>query len=89
MNQTLNSKKKLKFLVPFLKFFFSLANFFFFSIFFIVEYSSFAQDSVTYLHTVKRGLNSDSGGIVVARLAGMPIRAIKVAEELRTKFINR
>lgn len=39
-----------------------------------------------YLHTVKRGLNSDSAGIVVARLAGFPDRAIEIALKVREKF---
>ncbi|KAK4052465.1 hypothetical protein OIV83_002267 [Microbotryomycetes sp. JL201] len=44
------------------------------------------EDSVTYLHDVRRGLNDDSAGLVIARLSGMPQRAIDVATELRNRF---
>lgn len=47
------------------------------------------QDSVTYSHAVRRGLNPDSAGIIIARLAGMPERAIKVAQELRERYTQR
>lgn len=45
-----------------------------------------AQDSVTYRHEVRRGLNDDSAGLIIARLSGMPERAVKVATELRNRY---
>ncbi|GAA6046981.1 hypothetical protein JCM3770_003462 [Rhodotorula araucariae] len=43
------------------------------------------EDSVRYVHTIRRGLNSDSAGLVIARLAGMPPRAILTAREMRDR----
>ncbi|KAK4056998.1 hypothetical protein OIO90_001898 [Microbotryomycetes sp. JL221] len=44
------------------------------------------EDSVTYLHNVRRGLNDDSAGLVIARLSGMPQRAINIATKLRDRY---
>ncbi|GAA6006295.1 hypothetical protein JCM11491_002099 [Sporobolomyces phaffii] len=44
-------------------------------------------DSVRYVHEIRRGLNNDSAGLVIARLAGMPPRAIRTAKDLRDKFL--
>ncbi|GAA5851789.1 hypothetical protein JCM3766R1_006136 [Sporobolomyces carnicolor] len=44
-------------------------------------------DSVRYVHEIRRGLNKDSAGLVIARLAGMPPRAIATAKQLRDKFL--
>ncbi|KAM0790603.1 hypothetical protein ACM66B_004468 [Microbotryomycetes sp. NB124-2] len=44
------------------------------------------EDSVTYLHDVRKGLNDDSAGLVIARLSGMPQRAIEVATQLRNRY---
>ncbi|GAA5877150.1 hypothetical protein JCM1840_005671 [Sporobolomyces johnsonii] len=46
-----------------------------------------ADDSVRYIHEVRRGLNSDSAGLIIARLAGMPVRAIQVATDLKQRFL--
>ncbi|SCV71327.1 BQ2448_2915 [Microbotryum intermedium] len=43
-------------------------------------------NSVTYLHDVRKGLNDDSGGLTVARLSGMPERAIETAMRLRDRY---
>lgn len=45
------------------------------------------QDSVRYIHEIRRGLNNDSAGLVIARLAGMPARAIRTAKDLRDRFL--
>lgn len=45
------------------------------------------QESVRYLHAIRRGLNSDSAGLVVARLAGMPARAILEARKIRDMLL--
>ncbi|GJN92436.1 hypothetical protein Rhopal_005466-T1 [Rhodotorula paludigena] len=45
------------------------------------------EDSVRYVHTIRRGLNSDSAGLVIARLAGMPPRAILTAREMRDRVL--
>ncbi|BGP26397.1 hypothetical protein JCM10295v2_005350 [Rhodotorula toruloides] len=45
------------------------------------------EDSVRYLHAIRRGLNSDSAGLVVARLAGMPARAILEARKIRDMLL--
>ncbi|GAA5897557.1 uncharacterized protein JCM6883_006736 [Sporobolomyces salmoneus] len=45
------------------------------------------SNSVRYLHEIRRGLNNDSAGLIIARLAGMPPRAIQTAKELRDKFL--
>ncbi|GAA5944272.1 mismatch repair ATPase MSH1 [Sporobolomyces koalae] len=44
-------------------------------------------ESVRYVHEIRRGLNNDSAGLVIARLAGMPSRAIRTAQDLRDKFL--
>ncbi|GAA5922134.1 hypothetical protein JCM1841_006895 [Sporobolomyces salmonicolor] len=46
-----------------------------------------AAESVRYIHEVRRGLNSDSGGLLIARLAGMPARAIQVARDMKERFL--
>ncbi|BGP42232.1 hypothetical protein JCM10450v2_006324 [Rhodotorula kratochvilovae] len=46
------------------------------------------EDSVRYVHTIRRGLNSDSAGLVIARLAGMPPRAILAAREMRDRVLR-
>ncbi|TNY23302.1 muts domain V-domain-containing protein [Rhodotorula diobovata] len=46
------------------------------------------EDSVRYVHTIRRGLNSDSAGLVIARLAGMPPRAILKAREMRDRVLR-
>ncbi|KAK4699646.1 hypothetical protein P7C70_g6613, partial [Phenoliferia sp. Uapishka_3] len=43
------------------------------------------EDSVSYSHNVRRGLNPDSAGLIIARLSGMPSRALRVARERQTK----
>ncbi|KDE03523.1 hypothetical protein MVLG_05990 [Microbotryum lychnidis-dioicae p1A1 Lamole] len=43
-------------------------------------------NSVAYLHDVRKGLNDDSGGLTVARLSGMPERAIQTAMQLRDRY---
>jgi len=43
---------------------------------------------VRYVHTIRRGLNHDSAGLVIARLAGMPSRAIKTARDMREKVLR-
>ncbi|GAA5959549.1 hypothetical protein JCM3765_002367 [Sporobolomyces pararoseus] len=45
------------------------------------------EDSVRYVHEIRRGLNNDSAGLVIARLAGMPARAIRTAKDLRDRFL--
>ncbi|GAA5916314.1 uncharacterized protein JCM6883_003919 [Sporobolomyces salmoneus] len=45
------------------------------------------SNSVRYIHEVRRGLNQDSAGLIIARLAGMPTRAIKMATDLRARFL--
>ncbi|GAA5991017.1 hypothetical protein JCM5350_002011 [Sporobolomyces pararoseus] len=45
------------------------------------------EDSVRYVHEIRRGLNNDSAGLVIARLAGMPPRAIQTAKDLRDRFL--
>jgi len=40
------------------------------------------------VHTIRRGLNSDSAGLVIARLAGMPPRAILKAREMRDRVLR-
>lgn len=47
-----------------------------------------SQDSVRYVHTVRRGLNNDSAGLVIARLAGMPARAVIAAKGMRDKVLT-
>lgn len=47
----------------------------------------YEQDSVRYVHEIRRGLNNDSAGLVIARLAGMPPRAIQTAKDLRDRFL--
>ncbi|TNY19060.1 muts domain V-domain-containing protein [Rhodotorula diobovata] len=46
------------------------------------------EDSVRYVHTVRRGLNNDSAGLVIARLAGMPARAVIAAKGMRDKVLT-
>ncbi|EGU11539.1 hypothetical protein RTG_02309 [Rhodotorula toruloides ATCC 204091] len=46
-----------------------------------------SEESVRYLHAIRRGLNSDSAGLVVARLAGMPARAILEARRIRDMLL--
>ncbi|BGP34026.1 hypothetical protein JCM10296v2_005841 [Rhodotorula toruloides] len=46
-----------------------------------------SEESVRYLHAIRRGLNSDSAGLVVARLAGMPARAILEARKIRDMLL--
>lgn len=41
-----------------------------------------------YLHAIRRGLNNDSAGLVVARLAGMPARSILTAQRIREQVLN-
>ncbi|GAA5876958.1 hypothetical protein JCM16303_006351 [Sporobolomyces ruberrimus] len=45
------------------------------------------SDSVRYIHEIRRGLNSDSAGLIIARLAGMPARAIRTAKDVRDRFL--
>ncbi|GAA6061012.1 hypothetical protein JCM10212_001068 [Sporobolomyces blumeae] len=45
------------------------------------------EESVRYVHEIRRGLNDDSAGLVIARLAGMPSRAIRTARDLRARFL--
>ncbi|KAM0752726.1 hypothetical protein T439DRAFT_311397 [Meredithblackwellia eburnea MCA 4105] len=44
------------------------------------------DNTVAYSHSLRRGLNSDSAGLIIARLAGMPDRAVRVAQEIRDRF---
>ncbi|GAA5843034.1 hypothetical protein JCM9279_001837 [Rhodotorula babjevae] len=46
------------------------------------------EDDVRYVHTIRRGLNHDSAGLVIARLAGMPPRAIQTARDMREKVLR-
>ncbi|KPV73609.1 uncharacterized protein RHOBADRAFT_54808 [Rhodotorula graminis WP1] len=46
------------------------------------------EDDVRYVHTIRRGLNHDSAGLVIARLAGMPSRAIQTARDMREKVLR-
>lgn len=41
--------------------------------------SSRPQDTVTYLHAIRPGVNRESHGLTVAALAGMPSGALDVA----------
>ncbi|GAA5991659.1 hypothetical protein JCM10908_001079 [Rhodotorula pacifica] len=47
-----------------------------------------SEDTVRYLHAIRRGLNNDSAGLVVARLAGMPTRAILTARRIREQVLS-
>ncbi|GAA5882993.1 hypothetical protein JCM3774_001752 [Rhodotorula dairenensis] len=47
-----------------------------------------SDDAVRYLHAIRRGLNNDSAGLVVARLAGMPARAILTAQRIREEVLS-
>ncbi|GAA5867786.1 hypothetical protein JCM8547_005233 [Rhodosporidiobolus lusitaniae] len=42
---------------------------------------------VRFPHTIRRGLNIDSGGLTIARLAGMPDRAIRTAQKVRDQLM--
>ncbi|BGP18614.1 hypothetical protein JCM10213v2_006680 [Rhodosporidiobolus nylandii] len=45
-----------------------------------------SEDAIRFPHTIRRGLNVDSGGITIARLANMPTRTILCAREVREKL---
>ncbi|GAA5961675.1 hypothetical protein JCM8115_004729 [Rhodotorula mucilaginosa] len=47
-----------------------------------------SEETVRYLHAIRRGLNNDSAGLVVARLAGMPARSILTAQRIREQVLN-
>ncbi|KAI5475711.1 DNA mismatch repair protein MutS [Pseudohyphozyma bogoriensis] len=44
------------------------------------------DNGVRYSHVLRRGLNDDSAGLLIAKLAGIPERAIKVAEKIRQSY---
>lgn len=44
--------------------------------------------AISYSYTLRRGLNADSHGIAVARLSGIPIHAITVANQVRGRLIK-
>ncbi|GAA5974964.1 hypothetical protein JCM11641_006782 [Rhodosporidiobolus odoratus] len=44
------------------------------------------EDSVRFTHLIRRGLNVDSGGLTIARMAGMPTRTILKAREVRDRL---
>ncbi|GAA6003996.1 hypothetical protein JCM10207_006504 [Rhodosporidiobolus poonsookiae] len=45
-----------------------------------------SEDTVRFPHSIRRGLNDDSGGLTIARLAGMPVRAVLKAQEVRERL---
>ncbi|GAA6029124.1 hypothetical protein JCM8097_001611 [Rhodosporidiobolus ruineniae] len=47
------------------------------------------ENAVRFPHSIRRGLNVDSGGLTIARLAGMPAKAVLSAMEVRERLRKR